>query len=435
MPPGSTAARAGACPSSALPLVHGSTVDAGRLDPVAATEPPPDGAAGIDLAPDQRRAVLHDGGPVRVIAPAGSGKTRVLTERIRYLLGERGYDRDGLIAVAYNKEAQRELEARLFRLQPQTRTLNSLGYRILTAHRGGRPPLLDEPEVRTMIGEVFPIPRQRRANTDPVGPYLDALTLCRLGLREPSEVEEARDDVPGFADGFDDYRSRLAGRGAVDFDEQIYGSLEALLRDGGFRRRMQAEHRHLLVDEFQDLTPAHVLLIRLLAMPELDVFGVGDDDQTIYDHAGADPRFLVDYADYFPGAGATALEVNYRCAVPIVDARADAALLQQGPGREGDPRPRGRRRRRPRTCGSRPTRPPTPPGASSRSFAAGASTTPSTPSGSPSSPASTRCCWRRRSRSGRRACRCGPRSAPTCSSAPASPRRWPGSGSPSIPRT
>jgi len=55
-------------------------------------------------------------------------------------------------------------------------------------------------------------------------------------------------------------------------------------------------------------------------MPELDVFGVGDDDQTIYDHAGADPRFLVDYADYFPGAGATALEVNYRCAVPIVDA-------------------------------------------------------------------------------------------------------------------
>ncbi len=307
-------------PQLAEPIVHGASVEAGRLEPIGPVEQPPDGVAGIDLADDQRRAVNHHGGPVRVIAPAGSGKTRVLTERIRYLLGERGYEGNGLIAVAYNKEAQRELEARLFRLAPQTRTLNSLGYRIVAAHRGGRPPLLAEPDARRVAEEVFPIPRQRRTNTDPIGPYIDALTLTRLGLQEPEEVEGGRDDVPGFADGFDAYRERLAARGAVDFDEQIYGSLEALLRDGPFRRRMQAEHRHLLVDEFQDLTPAHVLLIRLLAMPEFDVFGVGDDDQTIYDHAGADPRFLVDYGEYFPGAEATALEVNYRCAVPIVDA-------------------------------------------------------------------------------------------------------------------
>ncbi len=298
-------------------VVHSSSVESGSLTTITAGE-----RHEADLAPDQLRAVRHDGGPVRVIAPAGSGKTRVLTERIRYLLGERGYDPESLLAVAYNKEAQRELEARLFRLQPRTRTLNSLGYRILADHRGARPALLEEPDVRRVIEEVFPIPRQRRTNTDPVGPYLDALTLCRLGLREPTAVEASRDDVPGFADGFDAYRGRLADRGAIDFDEQIYGSLEALLRDGRFRRSAQITHRHLLVDEFQDLTPAHVLLIRLLAMPALDVFGVGDDDQTIYDHAGADPRFLVDYAEYFPDAEATALEVNYRCAKPIVEGAA-----------------------------------------------------------------------------------------------------------------
>ncbi len=308
------------CPELEAAVVHAETVEDGRLAPVLTSDAAPGDGQAIDLAPDQAAAVLHRGGPVRVIAPAGSGKTRVLTERIRLLLGERGYDREGLLAVAYNKEAQRELEARLFRLQPRTRTLNSLGYRIVASHREGRPPLLEEMEVRRVIGDVFPIPRQRRANTDPVGPYLDALTLTRLGLRGPAEVEASRDDVPGFADGFEGYRRTLAARGAVDFDEQIYGALEALLRDGHFRRRMQVEHRHLLVDEFQDLTPAHVLLIRLLAMPALDVFGVGDDDQTIYDHAGADPRFLVDYPDFFPDAGATALEVNYRCAEPIVDA-------------------------------------------------------------------------------------------------------------------
>ncbi len=301
-------------PETEALLIESSAVEAGLLEPVPGDLP----SSHVELAPDQQAAVTHRGGPVRVIAPAGSGKTRVLTERMRYLLADRGYRREAVIAVAYNKLAQDELENRLRALDPRTRTLNSLGYSLLNRHRGSRARVLSEPEVRDTIARVFPVPKRRRANTDPVGPYLDALTVARLGLVPPAEVEEMRDDVAGFADGFDAYREQLAAAGAVDFDEQIYGALEALLRDGPFRRRVQREHRHLLVDEFQDLTPAHVLMIRLLAMPAFDVFGVGDDDQTIYDHAGADPRFLVEYGRYFPGAEETALEVNYRCAEAIV---------------------------------------------------------------------------------------------------------------------
>jgi DNA helicase-2/ATP-dependent DNA helicase PcrA len=307
-------------PETGALLVEAGAVEAGLLDPVPRERP----GARAELAPDQLAAVEHQGGPVRVIAPAGSGKTRVLTERMRHLLADRGYRREAVIAVAYNKLAQDELETRLAALAPRTRTLNSLGYSLLNRHRGSRARVLTEPEARDLAAEVFPIPRQRRTNTDPIGPYIDALGVVRLGLVPPSEVEEERDDVPGLAAGFDAYRERLVAAGAVDFDEQVYATLEALLRDGEFRRRVQREHRHLLVDEFQDLTPAHVLLIRLLAMPGFDVFGVGDDDQTIYDHAGADPRFLVDYGDYFPGAGEAALEVNYRCAKAIV---AGAATL------------------------------------------------------------------------------------------------------------
>ncbi len=302
-------------PEADVLVIEASAVDAGLLEPVPRDRP----QSGVELAPDQQAAVTHHGGPVRVIAPAGSGKTRVLTERMRYLLADRGYRREAVIAVAYNKLAQDELETRLRALDPRTRTLNSLGYSLLNRHRGARARVLSEPEARDLIARVFPVPKQRRANTDPVGPYLDALTVARLGLLPPAEVEAMRDDVAGFADGFDAYRGQLAAAGAVDFDEQIYGALEALLRDGEFRRRVQREHRHLLVDEFQDLTPAHVLMIRLLAMPGFDVFGVGDDDQTIYDHAGADPRFLVEYGRFFPGAEETALEVNYRCAGAIVD--------------------------------------------------------------------------------------------------------------------
>ena len=111
-----------------------------------------------------------------------------------------------------------------------------------------------------MVEGLVPGRRQRRANADPIGPYVEGLALIRLGLRDPEEVESSRDDVPGLAELFPAFRPQLAEQAAVDFDEQIYAAVESLLRDGELRRSMQRSCRHLLVDEFQDLTPAHVLL-------------------------------------------------------------------------------------------------------------------------------------------------------------------------------
>ena len=296
-----------------LALVHRESVDLGSATAIAPPAPPR-----ADLAPDQLAAVGHGAGPARIIAPAGSGKTRVLTERVRHLLLDRGYERDIVLALAYNKKAQQEMEERTADVRPRVRTLNALGYRLLAEARGSAPRLLDEREVRRLIEHFVPIRRQR-ANTDPIGPYLEALGQIRLGLRDPEEVEEWRDDVPGLAEAFAPYRAALAEAGAVDFDEQIYGCVELLLADGAFRRRAQAGCRHLLVDEFQDLTPAHVLMLRLLSAPQLDVFGVGDDDQVIYGHAGADPAFLIGFEHLFPGAADHPLEVNYRCPAVVVE--------------------------------------------------------------------------------------------------------------------
>ena len=275
---------------------------------------------GLDAA--QRDAVLSPGGPLAVLAPAGSGKTRVLTERLRHLHRDRGYERAGTLAVAYNKQAQLEMEGRTTDFGPRVRTLNSLGLGVLADHRGGSPPVLDEREVRRIVERLVPGKRPRRSNTDPIGPYVEGLSLVRLGLVDPDVVEASRDDVPGLGELFPRYRAELARQGAIDFDEQIYSAIATLLGDGEFRRAMQRWCRHLLVDEFQDLTPAHVLLIRLLSLPGLDVFGVGDDDQCIYGHAGADPGFLIDYGELFPGAAAHALRVNYRCPVAVVSGAA-----------------------------------------------------------------------------------------------------------------
>ena len=294
------------------PVIHHETVELGRDTPV-----PPSTSPGIDLAPDQLDAVSHLAGPARVIAPAGSGKTRVLTSRVRHLLDDRGVEPELLTALAYNRRAAEEMVERLAggrRLN--VRTIHSLGWEIL---RMAKPHLrlIDEGEQRRHLEPITSAPP--RANTDVIGPYLEALDEVRIGLRHPELVETERDDIPGFADTFRRYRDRLDQRGEADHAEQIYGAIEALCRMPDLRAHWQGQCRHLLVDEFQDLTPAYLLLIRLVAGPGMNVFGVGDDDQVIYGYAGADPGFLIDFEELFPGAGSHALEVNYRCPADVVE--------------------------------------------------------------------------------------------------------------------
>src|SRR5690606_55129 len=126
--------------------------------------------------------------------------------------------------------------------------------------------------------------------------------------------------VTGFGEVFPRVRQRFAELNTFDFDEQLVRAIELLLADPIARAAAQRACRVMLVDEFQDLTPAHLLFVRLLAGPGGAVFGVGDDDQTIYGYNGADPRWLIGFDEWFPGAGSHPLEVNYRCPPDIVEA-------------------------------------------------------------------------------------------------------------------
>lgn len=267
------------------------------------------------LAPDQLAAVRHLAGAARVIAPAGSGKTRTLAARLRHLLDDRQVSQRSVTAVAYNKRAADELRERAGAPSHCVRTVHSLGWAILRdAHPGIG--LISESDVRQILDRFVKI--NPRANADPMAPYLEALDQVRLGLRSPSSVEADGDDIAGFADAFGPLRRTMYQQQAVDHGEQIYGAIEALLGDHALRDRWQQRCRHLLVDEFQDLTPAYVLLLRLLASPRLQVFGVGDDDQVIYGYSGADPGFLIGFEKYFPAATPYALQTNYRCPEPVV---------------------------------------------------------------------------------------------------------------------
>ncbi len=292
-----------------MPIVHRIGLEHRSLSPLGNPEP-----LGASLAPDQLAAVAEPRAAARVIAPAGSGKTRVLTERARLLHAGWGLPSEAMALVAYNVRAANEMQSRLCELPLlRVRTLNALCLRLC-----GRRATIEEPEVRNILDGLVAFPR--RAETDPAAPWIEALSRVRLGLADPEEVEEEIGDVSDLERVARDYRERLRERDAADFDEQVTAAIERLLGDPRFRQRTQRAARVLLIDEFQDLTPAHMLLIRLLSGPAGAVFGVGDDDQTIYGYAGATPRWLVDFDRWFPGSADHPLEVNYRCPEPVVDA-------------------------------------------------------------------------------------------------------------------
>ena len=305
----------------AAPVVPAANLAAGSLRGVQPAEPR------ADLAADQHAAVCHLGGAACIVAPAGSGKTRVLTERARYLVRDLGVAAGAVCLVAFNVRARREMEERTRDLTGlQVRTLNSIALAVCNGtgpfvRPAGRSrvEVIDEMGVRDRLDGL--VKRRRRAMTDQLAPWLEALSASRLGLRDPADVEgDFQPDVPEFSTLAPRYVKDLSADGLVDFDQQIIGAIEILLADPAARAAARRACGVLLVDEFQDLTPAHLLMIRLLAGPRADVFAVGDDDQTIYGYAGASPQWLIDFDKYFPGAARHHLNVNYRCPAPVVGA-------------------------------------------------------------------------------------------------------------------
>ena len=331
-------------------LIPAASLAAGDLSVLRHCEPD------ADLASDQRLAVGHLGGGACIVAPAGSGKTRVLTERARWLVRDLGVAPAAVCLVAYNVRARAEMQERTADLPGlEVRTLNSLALAVCNgtgpfvrpAHHG-RVGVIGEREVRDLVhglvGERAPR-RRRRAMTDPLAAWLEALSASRLGLRDPAAVElDYAPDVQGFADLAPAYAEALEERGVVDFDHQIVRAIDVLLTDPAARATARRVCGVLLVDEFQDLTPAHLLMIRLLAGPRAEAFGVGDDDQTIYGYSGASPRWLIEYERWFPGTTRHLLHVNYRCPPAVVEAASNLLShnrhripkeIVAGPGRAG----------------------------------------------------------------------------------------------------
>ena len=283
------------------------------------------------LNPPQRRAVTTTEGPLLVLAGAGSGKTRVITHRIAWLLAQRVPAR-AILAVTFTNKAAAEMKERVVRLVGKGAqaltvcTFHAFGAEVLRqhVHRLGWPRKFAIADTSDQISLVQRALRERpidaRTDLDPRR-ILTTISRAKNAGRAPRLEGDAPSDWEiAAAEVFPLYQRALKAQGAVDFDDLLLLPLR-LFREhpdvlGGYVRRF----RYLLVDEFQDTNGAQLELVRQLAAERRNVCAVGDDDQCIYGWRGAEVRNVLRFEEAFPGATEVRLEQNYRSVPAVLEA-------------------------------------------------------------------------------------------------------------------
>ena len=266
----------------------------------------------------QRQAVCHQGGPVLVIAGAGSGKTRVATMRVAHLIRS-GVSPKTIVAVTFTNKAAKEMRERVHRLagsEVSVSTFHSLGATILreSIHLLGYPQafvIYAEEE----SGKILKACMQQRGiqcKESELSTYRNAISKAK---------NASSHCVDSFTQSlFEQYQQRLKQSGAVDFDDLIYLPLELFQKFPEVLERYGQRWHHLLVDEYQDTSDCQSQFASSLAGPKMNIFAVGDPDQSIYSWRGAKVSNILSFKKQFPDATVIRLEQNYRSTNTILEA-------------------------------------------------------------------------------------------------------------------
>jgi superfamily I DNA/RNA helicase len=296
------------------------------------------------LNPPQREAVCHGHGPALVLAGAGSGKTRIITFRIAWLI-EQGVPPDRILGVTFTNKAAREMQERLRGLIGHHRarrvrlsTFHALGAELLRDdidRLGWRKPfsIADDADQYRVLREV--LRELNLAGTSAGEPELLALfSRAKNAMTTPAGLPEARfqPQVARAERVFERYNQALRNLGAVDFDDLLLLPTLLLRDHEDVRKRLHERWRWLLVDEYQDTNSLQLALLRQLVEPtERNLMVVGDDDQSIYAFRGAVAGSILSFDVHFPGARVITLDQNYRSRGTILQAA--NAVIARNPNR------------------------------------------------------------------------------------------------------
>jgi len=291
-----------------------------------------------NLNPEQRAAVEATEGPLLILAGAGSGKTRVITSRIAWLIREKGVAPDSILAVTFTNKAAAEMGERVNRLlgsstvaKPLIATFHSLCVRILRrdieALKVGNDGLTrtfaiyDENDQQGIVKQIM---RRMGLDTKQLTPrtVLGRISWAKNHMIDPQEyyLESKDPNSERIAHIFQGYKAELKKNNALDFDDLLLEAVRLLKVSAETRERYQRRYRYLLVDEYQDTNRPQYELMKLLAGEHKNVCAVGDEDQSIYSWRGADIRNILEFEKDFPNAQIIRLEQNYRSTQVILEA-------------------------------------------------------------------------------------------------------------------
>jgi len=295
------------------------------------------------LNPAQFDAVVHKGGPLLVVAGAGSGKTRVLTHRIAHLM-EEGLSPFEILAITFTNKAAGEMKHRVGELvgpvaqKMWISTFHSACVRILRrdVDRLGFPSrfsIYDQSDAVRLVGYVI-----RDLNLDPkrfpprsvhgsISAAKNDNISAMLYAEDAQQIYERK-----IADVYFEYQKRLRSAGAMDFDDLLQRTVELFHTHPDVLDSWRRRFAHVLVDEYQDTNPVQNDLVLMLSEEHRQVTVVGDSDQSIYRFRGADIRNILEFEEAFPDASVVVLEQNYRSTQSILDAA--NAVIAKNAGRK-----------------------------------------------------------------------------------------------------
>ena len=290
------------------------------------------------LNPQQAAAVVHAGSPLLVVAGAGSGKTRVLTRRIAYLLGERGVAPFEVLAITFTNKAAAEMKERVADLVGDrarsmwVSTFHSACVRILRqeAAKLGYSNSFTIYDSSDSLRLVTLVMKDMHLDPKQYAPRAVAglISQAKNELQGPADFVQHADNAFNaiVAEVFAHYQKRLVQANAMDFDDLIGKTVEVLQRHPESRQRYRSRFRHVLVDEYQDTNHAQYMLIKELVgtegegLPLAELCVVGDADQSIYAFRGANIRNILQFEADYPSAKTILLEQNYRSTQNILNA-------------------------------------------------------------------------------------------------------------------
>ena len=285
------------------------------------------------LNPMQKEAVLQTEGPLLILAGAGSGKTRVLTHRVAYLIDEKQVNPWNILAITFTNKAAGEMRERVDQLvgfgaeSIWVSTFHSTCVRILRRHieylgYNTNFSIYDSDDQKTLMKQVFKAmdvdTKQFKERS-----VLGTISSAKDKLIGPDEfLLNAGQDFRqrGIGEIYKEYQKRLRKNNALDFDDLIVKTVELFQNNSEILNYYQERFKYIMVDEYQDTNLAQFKLISLLASKYRNLCVVGDDDQSIYRFRGADIGNILSFEETFPGAKVIKLEQNYRSTQNILNA-------------------------------------------------------------------------------------------------------------------